>query len=205
MTSFTIDTDNNITAYAGPEQAQDALALGAQLFTSQKELAKLVAGWPTSRLAETWNAFAGTPGFDGMKPVKKFTDRKTAVTRIWQAIQPLATAAEQGPQDAPEGTTATKEARPKKGAKKATKAAKEAKLKAAGNAAAAPREGGKKQIVLDLLRRKDGATMAEIAKATDWQNHSIRGFISGNLTKKMGLVVESTKNSQGERTYRVAQ
>ena len=46
--------------------------------------------------------------------------------------------------------------------------------------------------------------MAEIAKATDWQNHSIRGFISGNLTKKMGLTVESTKNESGERTYRVA-
>jgi hypothetical protein len=57
---------------------------------------------------------------------------------------------------------------------------------------------------LDLLRRKDGATMAEIAKATECQNHSIRGFISGNLVKKMGLVVESTKNSAGERTYKIA-
>ena len=46
--------------------------------------------------------------------------------------------------------------------------------------------------------------MAEIAKATDWQNHSIRGFISGQLTKKMGLTVESTKNEAGERTYRIA-
>jgi len=67
-----------------------------------------------------------------------------------------------------------------------------------------PREFSKKNIVLDLLRRPTGATMAEIAKATDWQNHSIRGFISGNLTKKMGLKVESTKNEAGERTYRVA-
>jgi hypothetical protein len=46
--------------------------------------------------------------------------------------------------------------------------------------------------------------MAEIAKATDWQNHSIRGFISGNVTKKMGLAVESSKNEAGERTYRIA-
>ena len=59
--------------------------------------------------------------------------------------------------------------------------------------------------MLELLRRKDGATLAEIAKATDWQNHSIRGFISGTITKKMGLKVESTKNADGERSYKLAQ
>jgi len=59
-----------------------------------------------------------------------------------------------------------------------------------------------KSVALGHLRRKDGATLAEIAKATDWQSHSIRGFISGSLTKKMGLKVESTKNEAGERTYR---
>ncbi len=67
-----------------------------------------------------------------------------------------------------------------------------------------PREFSKKAIVVDLMQRKDGATMAEIVKATDWQNHSIRGFISGTITKKMGLKVESTKNEAGERTYRIA-
>jgi hypothetical protein len=46
--------------------------------------------------------------------------------------------------------------------------------------------------------------MAEIAKATDWQNHTIRGFISGTLTKKMGLAIESTKSESGDRTYRLA-
>jgi hypothetical protein len=67
-----------------------------------------------------------------------------------------------------------------------------------------PRADTKKAIVLDLLRRKQGATTAEIAKATDWQNHSVRGFISGHVTKKMALKVESTKNESGERTYRIA-
>jgi hypothetical protein len=66
------------------------------------------------------------------------------------------------------------------------------------------RAGSEKAIVLELLRQKEGATTAEIAKATDWQNHSIRGFISGNVTKKMGLTVESSKNAEGERTYRIA-
>ena len=132
-----------------------------------------------------------------------------------------AAAADQGAQTAPKATSKKKATKPaKKESKKASKraAAKPAPKPAAKKEAkpaskkaskpekdaAVPREFSKKAIVLDLLRRKDGATMAEIAKATDWQNHSIRGFISGNLTKKMGLTVESSKNEAGERTYRIA-
>jgi hypothetical protein len=70
--------------------------------------------------------------------------------------------------------------------------------------AAVPREFSKKSIVLDLLRRPKGATIAEIAKATNWQNHSIRGFISGSLGKKMGLTVSSVKREDGERVYTIA-
>jgi hypothetical protein len=132
-----------------------------------------------------------------------------------------AAVAEQGAQVAPEKAPSKKGASQKKGAPKANKGAKkaakqakaapkQAKAKVASKKAAkvkeakVPREFSKKNIILDLLRRPKGATMAEIAKATDWQNHSIRGFISGNVTKKMGLTVESTKNEAGERTYRVA-
>ena len=57
--------------------------------------------------------------------------------------------------------------------------------------------------MLKLLRRDQGATITEIAKATDWQNHSIRGFLSAQVTKKMKLKVESTKSEAGERTYRI--
>ena len=133
-----------------------------------------------------------------------------------------AAVADQGAPVAPEKATSKKGASKKGGAPKAKKAkstgkkapaakpaakkeAKPATKKAAKvKEAKVPREFSKKAIVLDLLRRPKGATLAEIAKATDWQNHSIRGFISGNLTKKMGLTVESTKNEAGERTYRVA-
>jgi hypothetical protein len=129
---------------------------------------------------------------------------------------------EQGAHAAPEKAASRKAASRKKEAPKATKGAtkaaknakrapkKQAKEKVATKKAAkpkeapVPREFSKKAIVLALLRRKEGATMAEIAEATDWQKHSIRGFISGNLTKKMGLTVESTKNEGGERTYRIA-
>ncbi len=133
-----------------------------------------------------------------------------------------AAVAEQGAQIAPEKAASGKAASRMKGAPKGNKGAKKAasqkQAKAAPKAtstkekpasrkaaktASVPREFSKKAIVLDLLRRKEGATLAEIAKATDWQNHSIRGFISGNLTKKMGLKVESTKNDAGERVYRI--
>jgi hypothetical protein len=94
-----------------------------------------------------------------------------------------------------------------KKASKATAAKKPIAKKAARPAAGKGevRDGTKKAIVLELLRRKQGATTAEIAKATDWQNHSIRGFISGNVTKKMGLAVQPSKNEAGERTYKIVE
>ena len=63
--------------------------------------------------------------------------------------------------------------------------------------------GSKAEKVLELMKRKEGATLAEIAKATDWQRHSIRGFVRGHVTKKLGLKVESTNGETGERTYRI--
>ena len=128
---------------------------------------------------------------------------------------------EQGAHVAPEKAPSKKGATQKKGATKGQKTAKKEATPAAKKAArkevkpaskkaskpkdaTVPREFSKKAVVLDLLRRPKGATLAEIAKATDWQNHSIRGFISGTLTKKMGLTIESTKNEAGERNYRIA-
>ena len=87
-----------------------------------------------------------------------------------------------------------------KAAKKATstkKAPKSAK-KAIGS-----REGSKSAKVLELLKRPNGATLAELMKATGWQAHSVRGFLSGALGKKLGLTVTSTKTEGGERSYSV--
>ena len=84
-TTFAIDNDNNITAFAATKQVPE----GQDRFASQKEFAKLSADWPITRFVEVWNAFAGAPPFGDLKPVKKFTDRKTAVARIWKAIQAL--------------------------------------------------------------------------------------------------------------------
>jgi len=66
------------------------------------------------------------------------------------------------------------------------------------------REGSKGAVVVDLLKRKQGATVAELTKATGWQAHSVRGFLSGALKKKHGIAVASDKDGNGERRYRIA-
>ena len=65
------------------------------------------------------------------------------------------------------------------------------------------RQGSKTARVLDLLKRSGGATGKELMKATGWQAHSVRGFLSGVLGKKMGLTVRSTKAEDGERRYSI--
>ena len=210
MTLFAIDADNNITTYPAAEKIPE----GQERFTNEKELAALVANWPADRLISVWNSFAGVAGFGAdLKPVKKFTNRKTAIARIWKAIQKLDGASEAGTTATAEAAAATPaKATPKtpKGTRKAAKGA-PTKAKATktprsakkATGAPVPREFSKKAAVIDMLRRKGGATLEEIAKATDWQNHTIRGFVSGTLTKKMGLNVESAKNADGARYYRI--
>jgi hypothetical protein len=76
-----------------------------------------------------------------------------------------------------------------------------------------PRAGTKQALMIDLLKRPKGATVEQIAAATGWQHHTIRGAISGALKKKLGLTVEATRtrdvgpNKTGARgsstTYRI--
>src|SRR6202167_3460382 len=121
-----------------------SLPESAEKFGTERELAKLAAKWPAARLHEVWNALPGT------HPVSKFTDRKTAVRRIWNEIQKLA------PIASPRKHAVTKG-----------------------------------DQILALLRQTSGATLQSITKATGWQAHSVRGFISGHLVKKLGLRVKS--------------
>jgi len=93
--------------------------------------------------------------------VRKFTDRKTAVRRIWNEAQKL------NPIPNP-----------------------------------AKRAGTKVNQILALLRQPSGATLNSIIKATGWQPHSVRGFVSGHLVKKMRLRVKSYRRD-GERVYAI--
>ena len=133
----------------------------------------------------------------------------TTSTAENETAQAAATATEK-PEAATKANTAPRKPHgaPTKGksSKKATPAKKGAKAPKKGTKAKAEgvRQGSKTAQVLELLKRSGGASLKEIMKATDWQPHSVRGFISGTLGKKMGLSVESTKGADGERTYNIA-
>ena len=108
--------------------------------------------------------------------------------------------AKQARRVAPAKPKSNKKAKAQKVAKQAAKAPK----KAAKPKAEGVREGSKTATVLALIQRAKGATLAEIMETTSWQAHSVRGFISGTLGKKMGLKVDSAKRDDGTRVYSIA-
>jgi hypothetical protein len=129
-------------------------------------------------LAKQWPAtrlVAIWNGIAGAVPVRKFASRQTATARIWQAIHNLIPAATE-PKPKPQRQAAAVEQ---------TEVA----------------EPTKKDTVIALL--SGGATIGQLVTATGWQKHSIRGFLSGTLKKKMGLKVLSTRNADGERVYKL--
>ena len=78
-------------------------------------------------------------------------------------------------------------------------------VQASGRAAKPkPPRTTKAAAVLALLRTKQGASIEEMVEATEWQAHSVRGFLSGTVKKKLDLVVESEKDKAGIRKYRIA-
>ena len=71
----------------------------------------------------------------------------------------------------------------------------------AGSKKAIPQS--KSDRVLSLLKQANGATLDELMKATKWQAHSVRGFLSGAVRKRKGLTVLSECDGEGTRRYRI--
>ena len=66
------------------------------------------------------------------------------------------------------------------------------------------RANSKQAQVLAMLRRPEGATLAQICALTGWQQHTVRGTFAGAFKKKLGLTIDSSKEAGGERIYRIA-
>jgi hypothetical protein len=111
--------------------------------------------YPISRLIDAWNSFAGVAPLDDLKPIKKFTNRKTAVARIWKAVTRLSPLV---------GPVAADVAPTKVGAKKSPTTGRRAVVArpAAKRGAEPALARSKKTDVLALMRRDGGATLAEI-------------------------------------------
>ena len=182
MKNYEIDTEYNVRVLdSGQVSAEGAT------FASEPDLRKITAEWPLARLVEVWNKLPGA------KPVAKFTDRKSALARIWKAVQVRdATVGAQARDEAPAGAQTRKKAG--RGQKRAT--ARQGAKKASG------RQGSKTAKILALLERPAGASLKELMAATGWLAHSVRGFLSGQVRKKIGRKVESFAQ-EGERHYRI--
>ena len=171
---MTIFTIDSENHIAAHGSASEITDKGSEHFTSEKELAQLAADWPGSRLVDIWNRIPG------LTPVKRFTNRAVATARIWRAVQSLVSGGEVA--------LARRQA-----ARKPTRQ----------QPAHTDRKNTKQAQVVALLKRSGGATLQHLMRATGWQAHSVRGFISGALGKKLRLKIESFKTARGERAYRI--
>src|SRR5438105_4362267 len=144
---FHVTTEDDIRVI--DEQGPGEMEAGDSTFASEQQLHQLAKEWPMKRLVAIWNRLPGVQG------VARFTDRKTAIARIWRAVQPQ-TEASRTP------------------ARRPSKAQHQPVF----------REGSKAAQVLTLLSRPEDATLNEIRSQTGWQAHTVRGFISHSLSKQ---------------------
>jgi hypothetical protein len=147
---------------------------------------------PTGDSAAAWRK-----GKDGQRITLVMTDAGRQAIGIAADEQGLSTSESFAPRDSKRSA-----GRHRKASKSKATAAPQSKGKRTASRAAL-RSGTKLALLLDLLQRKGGATIAEVMKATGWQAHSVRGAISGALKKKLGLAVASDKVEGRGRVYRI--
>jgi Protein of unknown function (DUF3489) len=226
---FAIDRDNGIRFV--PEST--TLATGESEFSSLNDLTAISQSrnWSKEDVTEVWNSFAGTPEFADLKSQKQFKNRGYGLQKIWDAIQRLAEPEHEPlrygfpsgfrlntaigkldyrqspPRTTPEESTKSENPAPVK-----TKPKKTPKPKAstprktvtkAEKTPKAVRAHTKRDEVVRLISRANGATQSEIMEKMGWQVHTVRGFIS-TLGSKHGIKVISVKTENKGLVYSVA-
>jgi Protein of unknown function (DUF3489) len=198
---FTIDSDLTISYHSDPSEVPVREDL--KTFSTLPELSALLAGQTRPQLAGIWNSFAGVAPFGSLRPIESVTHSPAdAIRRIWDALQLLVPggAAAEPAEQVPEATKAAAKA-PRK-PKVPPKAAKVSRKPKAPKPTA-PKGTSKKETTIAMISRENGASVSEIAEATGWQNHSIRGFVS-TLNSKGILKTTSEKSDTRGLVYRAA-
>jgi len=116
------------------------------------------------------------------------------------------------PQAAVAGESSPRKRRSKGGVEgnaKATGRAKKARDRREKARSSKPQPSADKPVtkgerIITLLKRSEGASIAEMMKATGWQAHSVRGFLSATAKRRMGLALVSERSDDGDRRYRIA-
>jgi hypothetical protein len=220
---FTIETDN-ITAFPTEEEAlnnpnmrfafTDRSSLETILSENEGLAAELLGGMTVAAEvpADGWESLPAKKAakviWDGIQPLVSAVHPPKKATKAAKPARVLA----QSPVAASKAPNGKRKATAKK---KAAKAPKKAKVKAEkkprtkrvmeASVLAGPREGTKAAKLVELLRRPEGVTLAQIVKKFDWLPHTTRGLLSaGGALRKAGIVVESFKSEKGERTYKIA-
>jgi hypothetical protein len=184
MKFYVIDKSNRIVVRES--SADNAPQANFLQFSTEAELMKLAVELPTSKLISIWN------NLPGVALVARFTSRKVAISRIWQALRTL-------PQETSGQSSGRGDSRLRSGR---TKIAVNNSVPDSKKSANSP-DGTRTGVILTLLNRTGGATIDDLRQATGWKSHSVRGFISGTIRKKMNLQIASDRNESGVRVYRV--
>jgi len=186
---YAINEDLNITCQDAPFAAEP----GTVYFDTKASLAQAVEKWPTPKLVELWNSFAGAPPFGELKPVKRFADKTVAVTRIWNALSESLV-----PVRVPK-----EEKKPVKPKEEKSEKEKKTKTPKAPRAANGKHGGEKYDKLVELMKRSGGATMNELAVGAKSSKSSVANMVY-NIRREHGGF-SKTINEKKEAVYSIAE
>jgi hypothetical protein len=194
------DTQLVVLAAAAKRDDGSILPLPKKLKLAADRAASLIEGLIKKKLTAVQPATAEAAlwrdGEDGQPTMLVVTEAGLRAIELG-SVDPVPAAADQTRvADAPKGRRTSR----KKTSRTSLQKAVRRQMSRKAGIAAASKQGK----IVEMLRRRNGTSIAEMMKATGWQAHSVRGVISGALKKKLGLEIVSEKSKAGERRYRIA-
>lgn len=196
-TSTTALGDAQLVILSAAAQRQDGslLPLPEKLTTKGASLKKVVDALCKRKLTEERRASNDTPEWKRDKDgqplglfITKYGLRALGVEDVENEKSPQAAASTQ----------------PRRKTKAAGRPGKAPMASSTGSKRRKPVAQSKQDLVIELLRRQSGVTIEDIIAKTGWQPHSVRGFFSGLVKKKLKLPLVSEVGKNGVRRYHIA-